>query len=122
MSKRSREEKKASDDSEQIEIQKFLDELSGYNPAIPDETIQYLLEKSGCNCNDEKLKRLVALASQKFLIQVLTDAKAYKTQGQLVKDKKDQQLSLEELSKSLRDQGISVEKPEFFADSGLGFS
>jgi len=110
--------------TEETDVRNLLDRLQAYNATIPDEAVTYLLEKSGCQCNDVRLKRLVAVAAQKFLMQVLQDAKAHKSHSLAlagIKDKKEQQvLSMEELSKSLRDNGIQVEKPEFFAHSALG--
>lgn len=75
------------------------------------------------------MKRLVAVAAQKFVSDICTDAlnlariKAQKKKrdksSSAATDKSDKDLTLtvEELSKAAQQHGISVKKPRFFADS-----
>ncbi|XP_019176588.1 PREDICTED: transcription initiation factor TFIID subunit 10 isoform X2 [Ipomoea nil] len=93
-------------------IADFLTSLMDYTPTIPDELVEHYLAKSGFQCPDVRLIRLVAVATQKFIADVATDAlqqcKA-RTAG-IVKDKRDKQqkdkrliLTMDDLSKALRE-------------------
>ncbi|KAL2925752.1 Transcription initiation factor TFIID subunit 10 [Bienertia sinuspersici] len=48
-----------------------------YSPTIPDELVEHYLAKSGFQCPDVRLIRLVAVATQKFISEVATDALQY---------------------------------------------
>ncbi|KAL8521721.1 hypothetical protein ACS0TY_012025 [Phlomoides rotata] len=70
--------------------------------------------------------RLVAVATQKFIADVATDAlqQCKARQSSVVKDKRDKQqkdkrliLTMEDLSKALREYGVNVKHQEYFADS-----
>ncbi|KAE8687485.1 Transcription initiation factor TFIID subunit 10 [Hibiscus syriacus] len=69
--------------------------------------------------------RLVAVATQKFVAEVASDALQHckARQDAVVKDKRDKQqrdkrliLTMDDLSKSLREYGVNV-KHQYFADS-----
>ncbi|KAK9103723.1 hypothetical protein Sjap_020977 [Stephania japonica] len=90
----------------------FLASLMDYTPTIPDELVEHYVAKSGFQCPDVRLIRLVAVATQKFITEVATDAlqhcKARQTGA--VKDKRDKQqkdkrltLTMDDLSKALRE-------------------
>ncbi|XP_024033976.1 transcription initiation factor TFIID subunit 10 isoform X2 [Citrus clementina] len=55
-------------------LTEFLSSLMGYTPTIPDELVEHYLAKSGFQCPDVRLIRLVAVATQKFVAEVATDA------------------------------------------------
>ncbi|XP_022754439.1 transcription initiation factor TFIID subunit 10-like isoform X4 [Durio zibethinus] len=55
----------------------FLASLMDYTPAIPDELVEHYLAKSGFQCPDVRLIRLVAVATQKFVAEVASDALHY---------------------------------------------
>ncbi|KAF3792025.1 Transcription initiation factor TFIID subunit 10 [Nymphaea thermarum] len=104
----------------------FLNSLIDYNPTIPDELVEHCIAKSGFQCPDIRITRLVAVATQKFISEIASDAlqlcKA--RQSAVVKDKKDKHqkdkrliLTMEDLSKALSEYGINVKRPEYFADS-----
>ncbi|KAJ4831374.1 Transcription initiation factor TFIID subunit 10 [Turnera subulata] len=93
---------------------------------IPDELVEHYLGKSGFQCPDVRLVRLVAVATQKFVAEVASDAlqQCKARQGAVVKDKRDKQqkdkrliLTMEDLSKALREYGVNVKHQEYFADS-----
>ncbi|OIT31163.1 PREDICTED: transcription initiation factor TFIID subunit 10-like [Nicotiana attenuata] len=97
-----------------------------YTPTIPDELVEHYLGKSGFQCRDVRLIRLVAVATQKFIADVATDALQHckARQSAIVKDKRDKQqkdkrliLTMDGLSKSLREYGVNVKHQEYFADS-----
>ncbi|CAN6722045.1 unnamed protein product [Malus baccata var. baccata] len=104
----------------------FLASLMDYTPTIPDELVEHYLAKSGFQCPDVRLIRLVAVATQKFVSEVATDAlqQCKARQASVVKDKRDKQqkdkrliLTMEDLSRALREHGVNVKHQEYFADS-----
>lgn len=59
-------------------LKEVLNLLDGeYAPVIPDAITDYYLAKNGLNCSDIKIKRLLALATQKFISDIATDAYEY---------------------------------------------
>ncbi|RWR77091.1 transcription initiation factor TFIID subunit 10 [Cinnamomum micranthum f. kanehirae] len=104
----------------------FLSSLMDYTPTIPDELVEHYLAKSGFQCPDVRLIRLVAVATQKFIADVASDAlqQCKARQSAVVKDKKDKQqkdkrliLTMEDLSRALREYGVNMKHQEYFADS-----
>ncbi|PIA50323.1 hypothetical protein AQUCO_01300814v1 [Aquilegia coerulea] len=90
----------------------FLGSLMDYTPTIPDELVEHYVAKSGFQCPDVRLIRLVAVATQKFIAEVATDALQHckARQTAVVKDKRDKQqkdkrltLTMEDLSKALHE-------------------
>lgn len=109
-------------------LSEFLASLTDYTPTIPDELVEHYLAKSGFQCPDVRLIRLVAVATQKFISEVAGDAlqQCKARQSAVVKDKRDKQqkdkrliLTMEDLSKALREYGVNVKHQEYFADSPL---
>ncbi|PON73159.1 Transcription initiation factor [Parasponia andersonii] len=113
-------------------LSEFLASLMEYTPTIPDELVEHYLGKSGFQCPDLRLSvllspiRLVAVATQKFVAEVATDAlqQCKARQASIVKDKRDKQqkdkrliLTMEDLSKALREHGVNVKHQEYFADN-----
>ncbi|PKI37117.1 transcription initiation factor TFIID subunit 10 [Punica granatum] len=107
-------------------ITEFLASLMEYTPTIPDELVEHYLGKSGFQCPDVRLIRLVAVATQKFVAEVASDALQHckARQASVVKDKRDKQqkdkrliLTMDDLSKALREYGVNVKHQEYFADS-----
>ncbi|KAJ4960695.1 hypothetical protein NE237_020605 [Protea cynaroides] len=104
----------------------FLASLMDYTPTIPDQLVEHYVAKSGFQCPDVRLIRLVAVATQKFISEVATDAlqQCKARQASAVKDKRDKQqkdkrliLTMEDLSKALSEYGVNVKHQEYFADS-----
>ncbi|XP_068666543.1 transcription initiation factor TFIID subunit 10-like [Aristolochia californica] len=107
----------------------FLASLMDYTPTIPDELVEHYVSKSGFQCLDVRLTRLVVVAAQKFVAEVSSDAlqqcKARKSTA--VKDKRDKQqkdkrliLTMEDLSKALHEYGVNLRHQEYFADNPAG--
>lgn len=109
------------------ELESFLKALSTYSPAIPDQLINHYLSRSGFQTNDIRVERLVALAAQKFLADVSNDALAHSRlrQSTLPSTSKKSSatrdakltLTVDDLERSLRDYGVHLCKPPYFADS-----
>jgi len=100
------------------EIEDFLSSLEDYVPTIPDEVVQYYLNRTGFICNDIRVKRLIALAAQKFISDIANDALQYCKIRQSNALKKDKRLTLtmEDLAQSGKEYGINIKKPEYYAD------
>ncbi|KAI4373113.1 hypothetical protein MLD38_011274 [Melastoma candidum] len=107
-------------------VTEFLASLMDYTPTIPDELVEHYLGKSGFQCPDVRLVRLVAVATQKFVADIASDALQHckARQSTVVKDKRDKQqkdkcliLTMEDLSKALREYGVNVKHQEYFADN-----
>lgn len=59
-------------------LKEVLDLMDGdYAPIIPDTVTDYYLAKNGFESSDIKIKRLLALATQKFISDVAQDAYEY---------------------------------------------
>ena len=87
---------------------------------IPDEVTQYFLTLSGFQCPDERVTRLVSLATHKFVADLTNDALANcKSRQQARGGKADARLVLttEDLAASSREFGISLKKPTYYADT-----
>ncbi|WFD48305.1 hypothetical protein GLX27_002974 [Malassezia furfur] len=51
--------------------------LEQFSPLIPDEVTDFYLERAGFQSNDVRLKRLLALATEKFVADIASDAFQY---------------------------------------------
>ncbi|TFY54435.1 hypothetical protein EVG20_g9702, partial [Dentipellis fragilis] len=109
-------------------LAEFLLMLDEYEPLIPDEVTDYYLQRVGFDCQDPRLKRLLALAAQKFVSDIASDAyqhariRTNATGGRsranqlpgMSRDKTRTTLTMEDLSMALSDYGINSRKPEFY--------
>ncbi|KAM7275962.1 hypothetical protein ACFE04_017828 [Oxalis oulophora] len=109
-------------------LSEFLTSLMDYTPTIPDELVEHYLAKSGFQCPDVRLIRLVAVATQKFVAEVASDALQHckARQTSIIKDIRGKQqkdkrliLTMDDLSKALREYGVNVKHQEYFADGPL---
>ncbi|KAI9205231.1 transcription initiation factor IID TAF10 subunit [Polychytrium aggregatum] len=103
-------------------LAEILVAMDDFAPIIPDAVTDYYLEKAGVQCSDQRIKRLLGLAAQKFVADIATDALQYSKirQGSQGKERKmglkDRKtvLTVEDLSAALGDYGINVKKPDFY--------
>ncbi|KAI5849079.1 transcription initiation factor TFIID 23-30kDa subunit-domain-containing protein, partial [Tricharina praecox] len=58
-------------------LREFLDMMEEYAPIIPDAVTDYYLSLAGLQTSDVRLKRLLALATQKFIADIAADAYQY---------------------------------------------
>jgi transcription initiation factor TFIID subunit 10 len=120
------------------ELAEFLTSLSGYAPTIPDVVTRYQLSKSGVKCRaegeeehaaeegemDDRVVRLVALATDKFVADIINDArrnrdlrlrhaKAVTPQGGTAETPggEDIALSAADVVASLKERGVEVVLP-----------
>ena len=82
------------------------------------------LVRTGFSSPDLRVSHLIALAAQKFVTEISDDALQFckiRQQNPALRDKqrgkeKRLVLTLDDLSAALKDYGINIRKPEYFAD------
>ncbi|WVQ76478.1 hypothetical protein IAR50_006146 [Cryptococcus sp. DSM 104548] len=98
--------------------------LDGYEPLVPEEVTEYFLQKSGFDCSDPRLKRLLSLVSQKFISDLSKDAFYYSklrvngatgARGRPATgtDKNRVVLTMDDLSLALGEHGVNVKAPDY---------
>ena len=95
---------------------KFLEEVDEYKPTVPEPIVQRYLQLGGAATDDPRILKLVALATDNFLANVVKEARDI---GKLrVGDKRplndefdDVPLTMEDIAESLRSKGIKITKP-----------
>ncbi|KAF8845151.1 transcription initiation factor IID, TAF10 subunit [Paxillus ammoniavirescens] len=110
-------------------LAEFLLMLDEYEPLIPNEVTDYYLQRVGFDCEDVRLKRLLALAAQKFVSDIAADAYQHarirtnaaggRARGPVsgpgaAKDKTRTTLTMDDLSAALAEYGINARKPDFY--------
>lgn len=104
--------------------------LDDYAPLIPDEVTDFYLERAGVACDDLRLKRLLSLATEKFISDIAADAFQYArirsnagpgrakptaAAGLAAhKDKTKTVLTMDDLSAALAEWGVNARRSEFF--------
>ncbi|KAK8831888.1 TATA Binding Protein Associated Factor 10 [Blastocystis sp. ATCC 50177/Nand II] len=95
------------------EVKELIKALKEYTPTIPDEITKYLLQTSGCNIEDETSIRLVSLATQRYISEIISVARNYnkmRRESEKTNDpdtEKNQALLLKDLQNALHDLGIN---------------
>lgn len=110
---------------EQQEFERFVASLENYSPAVPDALTKYYLSRAGFTTNDIRVVRLVSLSAQKFVADIANDAIAQSRLRQSAASStkkgpsKDQKVTLtvDDLERALREYGVTLRKPPYFADS-----
>ncbi|KAG8834953.1 Transcription initiation factor TFIID subunit 10 [Serendipita sp. 399] len=103
-------------------LAEFLLMLDDFKPLIPSEVTDYYLQRVGFDCEDERLKRLLALAAQKFVSDIAADAYSHarirsggarsKAGGAATKIKT--VLTMDDLTAALAEYGVNAKKPEYY--------
>lgn len=107
-------------------LKELLDEVEDYAPAVPDEVTQHALRQSGYDCKDVRTVRLISIAAQRFLAQVLEEAHSVHKLRQMAPavklkeagyDPKDRRelLTAEDLVKALEEHGVSVGRAPYYS-------
>lgn len=108
------------------EIVSFLREVDGYQPTVPEEVVRHYLQLGGAACDDPTTLKLVALATDKFLADIVHEAKEL---GQLRRStgidgppEVPHPLGMQDLAESLRQRGVKITKPASMPVSAEGAS
>mmetsp|Transcript_6983 Transcript_6983/g.11870 ORF Transcript_6983/g.11870 Transcript_6983/m.11870 type:complete len:139 (+) Transcript_6983:180-596(+) len=103
----------------------LLERLEEQPNLVPDELTRHLMRRSGQDCHDPKLVRLVSLAAQRFIGLAIFDSlqlckarlgTASKKQLKAVGLKDKRVLTTEDLGKALKDFGITVRPWPYMLD------
>lgn len=109
-------------------VGEFMAALDEYVPVIPDELTNHCLARAGVKCDDVIVTRLVSLAAQKFVSDIVADAVALcksRTSAGISKgrsaaavaaraEKPKINLTIDDLSSALKEYGVRVRRPEFY--------
>jgi transcription initiation factor TFIID subunit 10 len=114
------------EDQNEKDILELLGMMDDFEPLIPEALTDYYMSKCGVECDDVRLKKLVALVAQKFISDVAMDAMAYSRMRQTSSAsgmseaarkaaalKNKQTLTMEDLAAALTEHGISIRKPPY---------
>nr|AJE25533.1 TFIID and SAGA complex subunit 10 [Starmerella bombicola] len=110
-------------------LKELVEAMDEFSPIIPDAVTDYYLAKAGFKTTDHRIKRLLALATQKFVADITSDAYQFSriraqtanaaggagrgragpgsTSGRTV-------LTMESLNGVLGDYGINAKSPDFY--------
>jgi len=99
----------------------LLMQLEDYTPTIPDAVTNHYLHMAGFESSDPRMSRILSLAAQKFISDIVNEAfQQCKLKGQVatagkakVKDKK-YVLTMDDLVPVLNEHGISIRKPPYY--------
>ncbi|GAA5907528.1 Taf10p [Sporobolomyces salmoneus] len=121
--------KETEQDQRDIELAQLLEQMDEYKPVIPDEVTDYYLQRSGFDTNDVRVKRLLALAAQKFIASISQDAFQHaraRTGGNSTKNSatasntttaKGRQrtvLTMDDLSAALKEYGVDAGRAAYY--------
>ena len=71
------------------ELSDFLTSLDSYKPTVPEAVTCYLMKKSGANTAQPRVAKLLSLAADKFLSEIIYEAKQFsKLRQQSVRSQK----------------------------------
>lgn len=107
-------------DSSGFALSDFLAQLEDYTPTIPDAVANHFLHQAGFDSTDPRLTRLISIAAQKFISDIINESFTHcklKGAAQVGKTKaKDKKyvLTLDDLIPVLNDYGITVRKPPYY--------
>jgi len=100
-----------------------MSQLEDYTPLIPDAVTSHYLNMGGFQSDDKRIVRLISLAAQKYMSDIIDDALQHSKArthmqttntpgGSKAKDRKFT-LTMEDLQPALADYGINVRKVDY---------
>ncbi|GAA5960839.1 hypothetical protein JCM3765_000835 [Sporobolomyces pararoseus] len=121
--------KELEQDQRDLELAQLLEQMDEYKPIIPDEVTDYYLQRSGFDTNDVRVKRLLALAAQKFISSISQDAYQYarartggnstknsssSSGGTAAKGRQRTVLTMDDLSAALKEYGVDAGRAAYY--------
>ncbi|KAI9218041.1 transcription initiation factor TFIID 23-30kDa subunit-domain-containing protein [Blastocladiella britannica] len=105
-----------------ISLAELVALMDEYKPLVPDAVTDHFLAKAGLDCDDVRVKRILALAAQKFIADIATDALHFSKLRQPTQpassrkaSKPKTQLTIEDLSLALSEYGVTIKKPDYYS-------
>lgn len=108
-------------------LKELLNAMDEFSPIIPDAVTDHYLAKAGFKTTDHRIKRLLALATQKFIGDIASDAYQFSriraqhssTSGTVGRGRPGPGsgrvvLTMDSLSGVLGDYGVNTERPDFY--------
>ncbi|CAI4223669.1 unnamed protein product [Auanema sp. JU1783] len=99
-------------------LRDFINNLEDYAPTIPDAVTMHYMNSAGIDCADPRVVRLISLATQKYISDIVLDSMQQarmKGLGQTKKGTKDTKYTLtsEVLEPVLKEYGVDIVKPPY---------
>ena len=96
-----------------IPDEKFLEEIEKYNPKLSEDIIRQICDEKGLITSDPRLYRIIAIAAQEFLEDILTGT----AESINCKKKNNKFLEWKELAEILKEKGINTNRTQFYCDN-----
>ena len=96
-----------------IPDEKFLEEIEKYNPKLSEDIIRQICDRKGLITSDPRLYRIIAIAAQEFLEDILTGT----AESINCKKKNNKFLEWKELAEILKEKGINTNRTQFYCDN-----
>lgn len=77
------------------ELNDFLESLDTYTPTIPESVVKYNLQKGGCRVIDPRILKMVGLATDKFVAEIIHESKEISKNRHSSKKRKVESTTLE---------------------------
>lgn len=95
----------------------ILEAIEEFDSSIPDPVVHHFLNVAGLQTNDKRIVRLIAIAAQKLIHDIVSDSlqhcKLRGAQGKKTKERK-YTLTIEDLASALAEYGIEVRRQHYF--------
>lgn len=95
----------------------ILEAIEEFDSSIPDPVVHHFLNCAGLQTNDKRIIRLIAIAAQKLIHDIVSDSlqhcKLRGAQGKKTKERK-YCLTVEDLASALAEHGIEVRRQHYF--------
>ncbi|SCZ87790.1 BZ3500_MvSof-1268-A1-R1_Chr2-3g05258 [Microbotryum saponariae] len=114
--------KERAQDQRDVQLAELLEMMDEWQPIIPDEVTDYFLQKNGFETDDPRVKRLLALAAQRFVSSIAADSFQYarartaasKSSGSKAKGRTRTVLTMDDLSAALKDYGVGADRAAYY--------
>ncbi|KAI5478950.1 transcription initiation factor TFIID subunit 10 [Pseudohyphozyma bogoriensis] len=125
ISDKPKSKKELEQERDDLDLAELLESMDEWKPVIPDEVTSYYLQRSGFETSDVRVKRLLALATQRFISSISSDAFQYartrtaagpggRTGGGGAKDRTRTVLTMEDLSAALKEYGVGADRAQYY--------